>query len=110
MVDAADATFRSQLDVTQSVLAEIGADQITSQLVLNKVDRLDAWQLKTLKHEFPDALFISTLTRPMCKVCMIIFWDFFEKDMTESQILVPYAHASIVAKIRSLVRITNESP
>ena len=39
VVDALDPTFASQLEVTRGVLAEIGADEVPAELVMNKVDR-----------------------------------------------------------------------
>ena len=40
VVDAADPSFREQLEVTRAVLREIGAEQAPSRLVMNKTDRL----------------------------------------------------------------------
>jgi GTPase len=39
VVDAADPTHEAQLEVTRSVLREIGADAVPSMLLLNKIDR-----------------------------------------------------------------------
>jgi GTP-binding protein HflX len=39
VVDASDPTYESQLEVSRSVLREIGADAVPSRLLLNKVDR-----------------------------------------------------------------------
>ena len=41
VVDVSDPSFRSQLDVTRTVLAEVGASGVPSLLVMNKRDRLD---------------------------------------------------------------------
>ena len=60
VVDASDPSFRSQLEVTQKVLAEVGATDIPSFLVLNKRDRLDPTALASLKAEYPQAFFLST--------------------------------------------------
>jgi len=59
VVDAADPTFREQLEVTRTVLAEIHAEDIPSRLVLNKADCLDTVQKHLIHREFPDALVIS---------------------------------------------------
>ncbi len=42
VVDASDPTYEAQLEVSRSVLREIGADAVPSRLVLNKLDRVDA--------------------------------------------------------------------
>src|SRR5262249_14707491 len=42
VVDASDPTHEAQLEVTSSVLREIGAESVPSKLLLNKSDRVDA--------------------------------------------------------------------
>ncbi|HOI10705.1 MAG TPA: GTPase HflX, partial [Myxococcota bacterium] len=42
VVDASDPAFEDQMRTTDQVLAEIGAGDIPTQLVFNKVDRIDA--------------------------------------------------------------------
>ncbi|MFN7146690.1 MAG: GTPase HflX, partial [Myxococcota bacterium] len=53
VVDASDPTFRQQYEVTREVLAEIGADEVPSRLVLNKIDRMDAEGREALRVEYP---------------------------------------------------------
>ena len=62
VVDASDPAFRSQLEVTREVLAEIGAEKTTSLLALNKIDAVDAKMREALKAEFPDAMLISAFS------------------------------------------------
>src|SRR5512132_214628 len=40
VVDASDPTWNTQLEVTRTVLREIGADAVPTRLILNKADRL----------------------------------------------------------------------
>src|ERR1700712_649641 len=42
VVDASDPKYESQLEVSRSVLREIGGEVVPSRLVLNKMDRVDA--------------------------------------------------------------------
>ena len=63
VVDASDPSFRSQLEVTRKVLAEVGATDVPSLLVLNKQDRLGPEELASLKAEYPDAVFLSTRSK-----------------------------------------------
>ena len=60
VVDSSDPSFRSQLQVTKTVLHEVGADDTPSLLVLNKRDNLSPEQSQALRDEFPDAIMIST--------------------------------------------------
>src|SRR5207248_1024701 len=59
VVDASDPTFRAQLEVSRSVLAEIGATGAPSLLLLNKIDRVDAAGRAALATEYPDAIQLS---------------------------------------------------
>ena len=44
------------------MLAEIGADELPTELVLNKIDSVDAVSRRRLANRFPQALQISALT------------------------------------------------
>jgi GTP-binding protein HflX len=107
-VDASDPSFRSQLDVTQKVLAEIGADQTPSLLILNKVDQLDADQKAELAQEFPKAIFISTRQREDVKRVRELILNFFETDMIDKSILIPYTQGKVLGMIRERARVLQE--
>jgi GTP-binding protein HflX len=107
-VDASDPSFRSQLEVTKTVLSEIDAGDIPSKLILNKVDRLDAGQLKALKAEFPDAIYISAHNPDDVKRVKEIIRNFFEQDMNEVEIFLPYAKMNLIGMIRESVRVVSE--
>ncbi len=59
VVDASDPTYEAQLEVSRSVLREIGADAVPSRLVLNKMDRVDAAGRAALMEKHPDAILLS---------------------------------------------------
>jgi GTP-binding protein HflX len=56
------AELEEQIAAVASVLSEIGAAELPSELVLNKIDSIDAVSRKRLANRFPDALQISALT------------------------------------------------
>ena len=107
-VDASDPSFRSQLEVTQSVLAEIGADQTTRVMVLNKTDCLTADAIAQLSEEFPDALFISTRNPDDVARVRAYIRDFFERGMTEKKILIPYTQGRVLGMIRERAKVLAE--
>ncbi len=109
VVDASDPTFRSQLEVTQSVLKEVGATEHPSWIVLNKRDRLKAEELESLKKEFPEGVFISALNKEDVAKLRIRLIEFFETGMVEDEIFVPFATAGAVGEIRSAMRVVTES-
>jgi GTP-binding protein HflX len=50
-----------QIDAVASVLNEIGADELPTELVLNKIDKADAVSRQRLANRYPEALQISAL-------------------------------------------------
>jgi len=109
LVDASDPTFRQQLEVTREVLGEIGALSIPSRLVLNKKDRLTSEQAAQLRAEFPDALMISTREKADLAMLRENMLQFFEKDMVEATLQVPYTVQGAIGEIRRLMRVIDES-
>ena len=59
VIDASSQDCEAQIESVNQVLEEIGASEITSFKVYNKIDRLDAEELDALKSKHPDAIFIS---------------------------------------------------
>ena len=108
-VDASDANFRSQIEVTKQVLAEIGANQTSSRLVLNKCDQVNTEEQAALAEEFPEAIFISTHNPDDVSRIRDIILGFFEKDMLDHEILIPYAKGKVLGMIRERARIIQES-
>lgn len=59
VVDAADPALVTHLEVTETVLRELGAGQTRALLVLNKVDCIDDETRADLELRFPDAILMS---------------------------------------------------
>lgn len=108
VVDASDESFRSQLEVTKSVLAEVGAADVPSMLVLNKADKLDAAQKIALMHEFPDALLVSTRDKDDLERLRETFIHFFEGEMVEEELFIPYGGQSPIGEIRAHMKVLSE--
>lgn len=109
VVDSSDPTFRSQLEVTRAVLGEVGASDIQSLLVLNKVDRLTPEELVHLKQEFPEAVFLSAKNPQDVADLRLKLISYFETDMVDEDLLVPYNVNGAVGEIRAKMRVLSES-
>jgi GTP-binding protein HflX len=109
VVDSSDPTFRSQLEVTRSVLKEVGAGDIQSLLILNKVDRLTPEQKTALAQEFPDALFLSATNPKDVADLRLKLVSYFETDMAEENIFVPYTNKGAIGEIRAKMRVLEET-
>jgi GTP-binding protein HflX len=109
VVDASDPTFRSQLEVTRSVLAELDLAATESVVVLNKVDKLTADEISVLREEFPQGFFMSALQGDDVASLRERIIAHFEHDMIEAELRVPYAEGHLIGVIRSSLRVIGES-
>ncbi len=109
VVDSSDGAFRSQLEVTQKVLKEVGAGDIPHILALNKKDLLTSEELNDLEKEFPKAVFISTRSAEDLKFLREKIMDFFETDMVDADVFVSYQAEGMIGEIRSRMRILSEA-
>ncbi|HNK78322.1 MAG TPA: GTPase HflX, partial [Nitrospira sp.] len=108
VVDASDPSFRSQLDVTRKVLGEVGATDVPSLLVLNKRDRLGTDELAALKAEYPDAIVLSTRNKDDLQALRERIMGYFESDMLDEELRIPFTAQKLVAEIRARMRILSE--
>lgn len=109
VVDASDAGFRDQLEVTRSVLREIGAQDLPSRLVMNKVDRLTPEALADLQTELPDAWYISAKNPADVTRVRALIIEFFESRYAEQEFLVPYSQQRLVSEMHEQGRVVSES-
>jgi GTP-binding protein HflX len=109
VVDGSDPSFRSQLEVTKQVLSEVGAGATPNLLILNKRDCLTEEQLQGLKVDFPDAVFVSTRNPEDIAQLREKLILFFEQEMVEEDILIPYTVQAVIGDIRSKMRVLGEN-
>ncbi|MCA9517302.1 MAG: GTPase HflX, partial [Myxococcales bacterium] len=109
VVDCSDPGFRGQLAVTRQVLGEIGADSVPSLLVLNKIDKVTDDELLALLAEYPDATALSAHDPDDVARLRDLIIAFFEADMEETVISIPYTLGRVVGQVRSAMRVLAES-
>jgi GTP-binding protein HflX len=108
VADASDPTFRSQLEVTKTVLGEIGAGDVPSKLLLNKTDRLSDEEKAALVLEFPDAILLSAKRPDDVAMLRRTLIEFFEATMVDGEILLPYAKQSLISEVYESARVVSE--
>jgi len=108
VVDAADPAFPAQIEVTRAVLEDIGAQDVPRLLLLNKIDRVDATRREALRSEYPDALLLSAKDPEDVAHLHARIRDFFERDMVEAELSIPYAKQKLVAEIHASCRVLSE--
>ena len=108
VVDAADPVFRAQMQVTREVLDEIGAGDVPWILVLNKIDKVAQIEREQLLKEFPAALLVSAKDPADVSRLRDAIVGAFEAEMTEADLVVPYAAGSAIGEIHK-VHVISES-
>lgn len=109
VVDSSDAAFRSQLEVTQNVLAEVGVGEAPFLLVLNKRDNLTEDEQRQLQVEFPEAILISTRRADDLKRLREKILSYFESDMIDADLFIPYQmQSAVIGDLRQRVRVLSE--
>ncbi len=109
VVDCSDVSFRSQLEVTKSVLAEVGATDVPSLLILNKKDRLSELDIADLTAEYPEAILISTRDKADLEMLRGKIMGYFEAEMKDEDLFIPYTVQGVIGEIRSKMRVLGES-
>ncbi len=108
IVDAADESFRAQYQVTREVLDEIGAGQVPSRLVLNKIDRVDGTVRDALRKEFPEAMLLSAHDKADVLALREVIIAYFERDMIEQTFDLAFDGQRVLADIRREARVVKE--
>ncbi|MFO7177167.1 MAG: GTPase HflX [Pseudomonadota bacterium] len=109
VVDASDPAFREQLRVTQAALADIGATETPTWVVMNKVDRLGPDERRALAEEFPEALQVSALREEDGIALHERITAFFDRFLVTRTFEIPYARAHALADVRDRIRVLEES-
>nr|WP_205507398.1 GTPase HflX [Myxococcus vastator] len=109
VVDASDPTWAAQLEVTRTVLREIGADAVPSKLLFNKADRLDAAAKEALLAKHPDALMLSAHLPDDVAMLRKNIIAFFESSMVEADLVIPYARQGRIGEVYEHTTVVSQS-
>jgi GTP-binding protein HflX len=94
--------LRETISAVTGVLAEIGADGIPVELVLNKVDAIDALARRRVEHAFPRALLVSARTGEGLEALRVRIADLFSDRFEDVRLLVPYADGRALTALYDL--------
>ena len=104
-----DPTCEAQLEVTREVLRDIGADEVPSLLLLNKADRLDEAARRALRERYPGAILLSAHAPEDVAALRRSVLDFFEAQMVEAELLIPYASQGRLGEVYESARVLSET-
>jgi GTP-binding protein HflX len=94
--------LEEQLRAVNAVLEEIGASELPVQLVLNKIDAVDALHRRRLDNRFPDALQVSAQTGEGIDDLRARVAEHFAHRFELVELLVPYSEGSKLAELYAL--------
>jgi GTP-binding protein HflX len=94
--------LREMIAAVNTVLTEIGADDVPVELVLNKVDLVDPLARRRLSHAFPRALQISAETGERLDELKQRIAELFSDRFEDVRLLVPYEDGRVVAELYDL--------
>ncbi len=90
------------IDAVGAVLAEIGADELPVELVLNKVDLVDALTRRRLENRFPGSLQVSAVTGEGLDRLRARIAERFVGRFAVVELLVPYDEGRRLAELYAL--------
>ncbi|MFL5944214.1 MAG: GTPase HflX [Gaiellaceae bacterium] len=104
VVDAsvADDRLREQTAAVAGVLREIGAEELPLELVLNKIDAVDALDRRRLANLFPDALQVSARTGEGLDALRERIAERFSDRFEAVRLFLPYEDGGKLAELYAL--------
>jgi len=113
VIDASDPGFERQLEVTDEVLEEIGANVVPRIRIFNKIDHVgdneaQAEREAALRAKYPDCVVMSA-RRPddVAKLHQKIV-EFFQQDLVETELFLPWSAQQLRGDIYANCQVLEE--
>ena len=113
VIDASDPGFERQLEVTDRVLEEIGANVVPRIRVFNKIDHVgdataQAEREAALRTQYPDCVVMSA-RRPdeVAKLRQMIV-EFFQQNLVEAELFLPWSAQQLRGGIYTNCQVLEE--
>ncbi|MDH3226547.1 MAG: GTPase HflX [Thermoleophilia bacterium] len=103
VVDASEPEHRREAQITaaESVLKEIGADEIPRALVLNKIDLIDADGRAALAHRASEGLQVSAASGEGIELLRERLAELAKERMVDVQLIIPYHRGDLIAAVHA---------
>jgi GTP-binding protein HflX len=106
VVDLSSPNYLEQIEVTRKTLDEIGAGERPSILVFNKADLVkEVFLPQILQRKYVDSVVVSALRPSDMKRLRTSIYNYFEKDMLELEVLVPYKDTWLQSQIHEFSKV-----
>lgn len=113
VIDASDPGFERQIETTEKVLKEIGAQDVPRLRIFNKIDHVgdaaaQAEREAALRDGYPDCIVMSA-RRPddVAKLHRAIV-AFFQKDLVEAELFLPWSAQQLRGEIFARCEVLEE--
>ena len=97
-----DGRLEVTIAAVDAVLAEIGAQELPVELVLNKIDLVDPLRRRRLRNRFPDALELSAQTGESLPALRARIAERFADRFRPVRLLVPYEDGRVITELYEL--------
>ena len=113
VIDAGDPGFERQLEVTDKVLAEIGADSVPCIRVFNKIDYLgdaaaQSERIAELQEKYPGCLVLSARSKGDIAALHEVIVDVFRQDLIETEMFLPWSAQGLRGDIFASCEVLEE--
>jgi len=113
VIDASDAGFERQIEVTGAVLAEIGAQDVPRLLIFNKIDHVgelakQAERTAALLARYPDCMVMSARREVDIARLREAIVAFFQQDRVEEEIFLPWSAQQLRGEIYASCEVLGE--
>ncbi len=114
VIDASDPGFERQLEVTNEVLSEIGADEVPRIRVFNKIDFVGdaAAQAEleiTLQSRYPDCVVMSARRPEDVAMLHKKIVEFYQQDQVEAELFLPWEAQQLRKDIYATCQVLAET-
>jgi GTPase len=113
VIDAGDPGFERQLEVTDGVLEEIGANAVPRIRVFNKIDQVgdavaQAERKAALRTQYPDCVVMSARRPADVAELHQTIVAFFQRDLVEAELFLPWSAQQLRGGIYASCQVLKE--
>jgi GTPase len=113
VIDASDPGFERQLEVTNHVLAEIGAEEVPRLRIFNKIDHVgdataQAEHEAALHAKYPGCIVMSARRHDDVAMLHKAIVAFFQRDLVEAELFLPWSAQQLRKNIYAVCEVLHE--
>ena len=113
VVDSNDLGFERQLEVTEQVLAEIGAGEVPRLLVFNKIDQAGdakarAARTKALRARYPKCIVVSAVEPEAVAQLHAAIMAVFRKRLAKASLFLPWSAQNLRGQVFASCEVVEE--